>query len=461
MPAVAVKPAPKRRRGLRWILALVVLVLLVAAGAIWLNIAASAATNAAATLTVYVPTASVARNGAAFEQASSGAMVRPGDGVRTDAKGRASIQLPDGTLTRLASDTEITLSTAHFAKDGNLHDVSLGERLGRTFTNVQHLVGGATFQVRGQSATATVRGTKFEVYIKADGTMIVKLFEGQLDFDGKNHVHLTAPQQATADPQGNVGPAGPILPDPGDPFGAETLASDAVSVDTTPGTEQDYIGAPIHNKEQRQFTYSYAGGGLVKAALGYPGSLMELQVKTPDKQTLPKRGPSPVVISVDNAPAGIYTIVVVGISGIGAAGESPFVSVAAKEPCASANLVLNGAVRRGLTSQDLESNVQVSGVSNLKLTVVGSSLGGATITGSGTFDGAAWTGTVILMKHGDGVAVLAVGATAFGLSVPAEQIMSQIGATVGQDPSNINVGFIVDRLFTCDGVVIIDGRSAA
>ena len=460
MPAVAVKPAPRRRRGLRWIVVLVVLVLLVAGGAIWLNIAASAATNASATLTVYVQTASVAHNGGAFAPASSGAIVQPGDGVKTDAKGRASIQLPDGTLTRLASNTEITLTAAHFSKAGNLHDVSLAEKIGRTFTNVQHLVGGATFQVKGQSATATVRGTKFEVYIKADGTMIVKLFDGQLDFDGKNHVHLTAPQQATADTQGNVGPTGPILPDPDDPFVDETAASDATSQGTTPGTEQDYIGGPLHNGDQQTFTYSYAGGGLVKAALGYPGSLMELVVRTPDSQTLSKKGPSPVLVTVDNAPAGIYTIVVVGVSGIAAIGESPFVSVASKEPCASANLVLNGAVRRGLTSQDLASNVQVSGVSNLSLTIVGDSLAGATITGSGTFDGASWTGTVVLMKHGDGLAVVAVGATAFGLSVPAEQIMSQIGSTVGQDPSNINVGFIVDRLFTCDGVIIIDGRTA-
>ena len=56
--------------------------------------------------------------------------------------------------------------------------------------------------------------------------------------------------------------------------------------------------------------------------------------------------------------------------------------------------------------------------------------------------------------------VVLAGATAFGMNVPAEQIMSQVGAVVGQDPSSINVGFMVDRLFTCNGVVIIDGRVA-
>jgi hypothetical protein len=459
MPAVAARPAPRRRRGLPWILGLVVVLLLVGGAAVWLNVSASAATNAVATLTVYVPVTSVAQGSAAYATASSGAMVGAGDAVKTDARGRASIQLPDGTLTRLATDTEITLTSAHFAKDGSLHDTSLAQKLGRTFTNVQHLVSGATFKVSGQSATATVRGTKFEVYIKSDRSMVVKLFDGQLDLDGKNQVHLTAPQQATADPQGNVGPAGPIVPEPGDPFIAELAASDATSQGTTPGTEQDYIGPPLHNGERQQYTYSFAGGGLVKAALGYPGSTMKLEVKAPDGQMYGKSGPSPIVVTVANGPAGIYTIVVTGVNGLGAAGESPFVSVAALEPCASATLVLNGAVRRGLTSQDLAGNVQVSGVSNLKLMVVGDSLAGATITGTGTFNGAGWTGTVIVLKHGSGLAILAVGATAFGFNVPAEQIMSQIGSTVGQDPSNVSVGFTVDRLFTCNGVMIIDGRT--
>lgn len=460
MPAVAAKAAPRRRRGLSWILALVIVVLVVAGAGFWLNTSASASTNAVATLTVLLPTTSVAHNGGDYSAATTGAIVQAGDGVKTDTKGRAAIQLPDGTLTRLASNAEITLSAAHFAKDGNLHDVSLAQKAGRTFTNVQHLVSGATFKVSGQSATATVRGTKFEVYIKADGSMVVKLFVGELDFDGKNHVHLVAPQQATADPQGNIGPAGPIVPDPDDPFIAENDASNATSQDTTPGTEQDYIGPPLHDGEQQQFTYSFAGGKLVKAALGYPGSTMKLQLKAPDGQAYAKSGPSPIVVTVDSGLAGIYTVIVIGVSGLGASGETPFVSVAASEPCASANIDQRGAVRRGLSSQDLASNIQVSGLSNLHMTVVGDSLAGAIITGSGTFNGGSWTGTLILFRHGTGLEVIAVAATAFGVKVPAEQILSQIGTVIGQDPSNISVGFIVDRLFTCNGVVIIDGRMA-
>ena len=197
------------------LIVVVLLIVIVGGGIFWLNSSAQAAVNVSATLTAYQPAASIERKGSgAFAVASSGAQVQAGDSVKTDTKGRASIQLPDATLTRLASDTEVTLDAAHFTKSGALHDAKLTEKIGRTLTSVQHLVSGATFQVAGQSAVASVRGTKFEVYIKADGTMLVKLFAGVLDFDGKNHVPLTAGQQATADPQGNIGPAGPIQPDP-------------------------------------------------------------------------------------------------------------------------------------------------------------------------------------------------------------------------------------------------------
>src|ERR1700730_1243761 len=302
MSAVAARTPPRRRGGLRLLIVLVIIVLIVGGALYWLNSAAQAATNAVATLTVFQPSVSVARNGGAYLNSSTGTIVQAGDGVKTDTKGRGAIQLPDGTVTRLASDTEITLTSAHFSKSGNLHDVSITEKLGRTLTNVQHLVSGATFKVAGQSAVSSVRGSKFEVLVKADGTMLVKLFEGQLDFDGKNHVHLVAGQQATADPQGNVGNPGPIQPDPTDPFGPQLAASDAISSGTTPGTEQDYVGTPIHNGETQAYTYSFAGGGLVKAALGYPGSVMSLTVEAPDNQKYSGSGASPIVVVVINAP---------------------------------------------------------------------------------------------------------------------------------------------------------------
>src|SRR6476659_1824644 len=106
MSITSSKAAPRRRGGYRIIIILLVVLLLAGAAFFWLSSAAQASINAAATLTVFQPNVSVSRAGGAFATSPTGAVVRPGDSVRTDVKGRAAIQLPDGTLTNIAGRTE-------------------------------------------------------------------------------------------------------------------------------------------------------------------------------------------------------------------------------------------------------------------------------------------------------------------------------------------------------------------
>ena len=461
MATVAAKAPPRRRGGRRLLILFLILIVAVVGVVVWLNVAASAQVNASATLTVYQPAASTSSNGSDFLTATTGAVVHAGASVKTDAKGRAAITLPDGTLTRLASDTTLKFDSAHFTKSGSLHDVTLSQKIGRTFTNVQHLASGATFDVNGASATASVRGTKFEIYILADGTMTVKVFVGTVRLHNATaSVQINAGQQATANPNGTISQPIPIVPDSTDPFGPALAASDAVAIGTTPGTEQDFIGAPLHNGEQQQYTYSYAGGSLVKASLGYPGSAMKLTVQAPDNQKYVATGTLPTV-EVHNAPPGVYKIIVDGVSGLGTAGEEPFIAVASLESCASADVQQNGAVHRGYTSQDLIDAVQsgqVSGISNLKLRINDDSAAGAIITGGGTYNGGGWSGSVVLVAHNGVLDIMPTGGSVFGMNVPAQQVVQQIAAAIGQDPSNLSPGFMVDRLFTCKSVMIVDGR---
>src|SRR5260370_18606089 len=116
--------APKRRGrgGLRILSALVVVVVLVVAGIVTLGVLASADTTVGAVLTTFVPDTSVAHSGGGFSSAASGTFVHPRDSVKTDATGRAQIQFPHGTITRLASKTAISLTSSHFSNDGHVHD---------------------------------------------------------------------------------------------------------------------------------------------------------------------------------------------------------------------------------------------------------------------------------------------------------------------------------------------------
>src|ERR1700687_1507737 len=122
MSAVAAQTPPRSRGGRRIPIALLILFVVIGGGVFWLNSSAQAAVNVSATLTVYQPEVSVSRSGGAYVSSASGTQVQAGDSVKTDTKGRASIELPDGTLTRLASDTEIRLDAAHFSRSGTPHD---------------------------------------------------------------------------------------------------------------------------------------------------------------------------------------------------------------------------------------------------------------------------------------------------------------------------------------------------
>lgn len=461
MGSVAAKPAPKRR-GFRLLIVLVIVIVIVAGLLIGLQVAASAEVNAPGLLTVYQPTASIAHAAGAYAAANTGAVVEPGDSVKTDTRGRAALTLPDGTVTQMAGGTEVKLDSAHFNKTGTIHDVTLVQQVGRTFTNVQHLVSGASFDVKGKSATASVRGTKFEVYIKPDGTMVVKLYDGTMTVtSSKGSETFTAPQQVTIDNEGNITPPGPIQPDPDDPFGPEVQAINAVSGNTTPGTEQNYIGPPLHDGESQSFTYAYAGGPLIKASLGYPGSAMKLTVKAPDGQSYTQAGSLPTV-GINNAPGGIYTITVTGVSGLGPGGEEPFVAVATIEDCKSADVVKLGAVHRGYTAQDLIDTVQqggfVPGLANPKVSISENTVFGAIVDGGGSYNGVPFTGTVVIVPNNSHLMVIPIAGSVLGSPVPAQQVVDQIGAAIGQNPSNIDVGFKVERLFTCNSVLMIDGR---
>jgi hypothetical protein len=129
----------------------------------------------------------------------------------------------------------------------------------------------------------------------------------------------------------------------------------------------------------------------------------------------------------------------------------------------SADLEQNRAVHRGYTAQDLMSAVQQSsaGISNLQLALASDSAAGAIITAKGTYNGVSWSGSVVLVANKGVFDIMPTGGSVFGMNVPAQQVVQQIAAAIGQDPSNISPGFSVDRLFTCSSVMMVDGRTAA
>src|SRR4030081_3182569 len=74
-----------------------------------------------------------------------------GSTAHTGEGGHAAIQFPDGSFVRMSPDTSVKLTAARLQNNGNLQEASVLQSVGRTFSSVQHLVSGASFQVGGHS----------------------------------------------------------------------------------------------------------------------------------------------------------------------------------------------------------------------------------------------------------------------------------------------------------------------
>src|ERR1700716_2164459 len=284
-PGLGAPPPTKRRRGgcLGCLIPIVVIVLIIAGLFYFLVAQAAAAVSVPAQLVV-VNAATTLTHSGSTQTAVSGSLVHGGDQVATNASGRSLIQFQDGSITRLGPATNLTLDTAEFDKQGQLHNVSMTQQAGRTLSTVQKLVGAnAKFNVAGHSATASVRGTKFEVIQNTDGSVRLKTFVGTVRLDGGHgFVDVSAGQQADASPSGAVTKAVAITPEPADPFVLWLASEEAARAAGQPATAQtSFSQAPITTGQTAaQPDYTSAGGEVI-GELAYPGSAMTLIITDP------------------------------------------------------------------------------------------------------------------------------------------------------------------------------------
>jgi hypothetical protein len=393
----------------------------------------------------------------------AGEALNPNNTVHTGAAGHAAIQFPDGSYIRMSPDTQVTLTAAELQKNGSLQSVSVVQKLGRTFTSVQHLATGASFQVGGHSVSAQVRGTQFEVLVRANGTNLIKVFEGTVTVAGATTVKLTAGQQIDADAQGRLSNQRAIQPEPQDPYPLTAQCSAAASSGNAPGTMQSSSGENLTNGLTAESDYNSPGGNLT-LAFCYPGSLMKVTVTDPAGRAFARQGAAPLIVKIANGPPGVYKAIVTALS-VPATGEAYSLTFATDAACAPGNVDTGAVVRQTLSNSQIASALAQSGSTGITLQVQGTSPTSARIFYYSNLGGLPLSWTIDFFTATPNLGAVITQVTVRGVNVTT-QVISRLSSVGGNSITSMPTGFSVDRVYSCNGpggddMMVIEGHRPA
>jgi hypothetical protein len=439
------------------LLAIVLVVLLVAGGGYYfLVVQAQAAVPSPAALLIITTPVDVDTGGSGFHPGRPGEKLEAGNSVRTGEGGHAAIQFPDGSYVRMAPSTIVTVTAAQLSHDGNLQSASLAQKIGRTFTNVQHLVSGASFQVGGHSVSAQVRGTQFEVLVRADSTNLIKVFDGTVKVSGTTSATLTAGQQIDADANGRLSNQRAIQPEPQDPYGQSSQCARAVSTGTNAGTVQTTTGDNLVTGGTAEVDY-HSPGGTISVALCYPGSLMTVTVTDPNGAKHTSRNGSPPVQFNFSGPPGLYKAIVRGVD-LPREGEPFTLSFATNTPCGGPAVDTGGFVRQTISNDQIAQALQQSGVT---LQVQGTSSNSARIYYYSDVAKVSLSWTILFYSATPNLGFVLTQVTVRGINVTTG-VVSRLSSVTGDSVTSIPQDFSVDRVYSCrgpgGGVMVIEGH---
>lgn len=438
---------------------LLVALLVVGGGYYFFVVQAQAGVPAPAALVVITPTVDVGTNDSGYRTAIPGQQLTAGNSVRTGHAGHAAIQFPDGSYVRMSPDTTVTVTAAQLTHDGKLQSASVSEKVGRTFSAVQHLSNGASFQVGGHSVTAAVRGTEFEVLVRTNGTNLIKVFDGSVTVTGTTTVTLTANQQIDADANGKLSNQRSIQSDPQDPFALSAQCAKGASAGNNAGTVKTVDGDNVSQGQTSEQDYESPGGNL-SLEFCYPGSLMGVTVTAPDSRQFSAQGPPPLFIRIPNGPPGLYRAIIRGISL--PSGDEPYsMSFATDAACASGNIDTGGVVRETLSNAQIAHALQQAGATGVSLQVQGTSPTSARIVYSSDLGGSPISWTIVFYAASPNLGAVLTQATVRNFNIPTSVISKFTGAT-GQAVSSIPADYLVDRVYSCNGpdggMMVIEGH---
>ncbi|MEM6734150.1 MAG: FecR family protein [Myxococcota bacterium] len=118
-----------------------------------------------------------------FNRLKKGQRLYQGDTIKTKDSSRFEAKLKDGSMLRLASNSQLSLNEINFDRKQPRKKKKVKAKLffGRVWASVTSLFGDdSSFEVETETAVAGVRGTKFAASTSEGGATTVKVYEGKV-----------------------------------------------------------------------------------------------------------------------------------------------------------------------------------------------------------------------------------------------------------------------------------------
>lgn len=187
--------------------------LLVAAGALALVLTTvpAPAAGATTTLTIISGSASVTRGGAVLAM-PDGELLRTGDEIRTSTDGHVVLTFADGSTITLEPGASATIEEVTLSREAI--GIRVFQSIGTSWSSVSRLLApGSRFEIRTRAATASVRGTAFEVEVVPSGATRVLTAEGVVEVSNALG-SVTVPEATETRASADAAPAAPAPPPP-------------------------------------------------------------------------------------------------------------------------------------------------------------------------------------------------------------------------------------------------------
>jgi hypothetical protein len=396
-----------------------------------------------------------------FQPARNGTVLDAGQMVHVGPDSSALVKFPDGSSTRLAPETTLSVHAAWINTSGVISSAILGQARGRILYSIAG-TRDTEFEVLTNAVSYKVRRGVFEVDVYPGGLETIRVFQGEvMPFAGETTRFAedatigAGQQQVYDDKAGPLGSVEALAADPADPFvQIQRAEAAAAAIVPTPGTEQTFSSfEPLEFGQTVTAGVYSTGGGDVTALLTSPGSDMRLKITTPEGKVYQGDGPTPLVVKIPAGPPGSYRAEVMATRA-SAGGEPYAVTFVASNACDSAQQ--NGYVRKFHAATEVAQSVKIAQVSDVSVSPV-TRLGGEVLVGSvATLRGGRVAATALIYATPPTVQILLLSLNVQGFPVPTRAI----GLVSATQVTALDAGFRVDRIYACPGGVVIEGSSS-